>query len=311
MSTAEVAGTRSMRGRRRRRTAGPVVMVMSAMLAAALLAAGCGSTAGGGTADGAAAGQAGDAQPGSAQAGDAQAGDAQAGDAPAGDAPEGAVLVFAAASLTDAFGALADAFSENNPQAEVVLNLAGSQTLARQIVEGAPAEVFAAANELQMDVVADAGELATDPEVFATNRLAIAVEPGNPLGITGLDDLADPELLLVLPDEQVPAGRYARQVLDAAGIAVAPVSLEQDVRAARSKVELGEADATIVYASDVVAADGRVDGVEVADEHNLRATYPIARLADSSDPEVAEGFMAFVLSERGREILAEYGFTAP
>ncbi|MFO7960483.1 MAG: molybdate ABC transporter substrate-binding protein [Nitriliruptoraceae bacterium] len=285
-----------MEGRRRGRTAGAVRVLASAVLASALLTAGCGSAADGGEGDGAYGAQAGDAKPGDAQPGDAQPGE---------------VLVFAAASLTDAFGALADAFSDANPQVEVTLNLAGSQTLARQIVEGAPAQVFASANQRHMDVVADAGELATDPEVFTANRMAIAVEPGNPLGITGLDDLADPELLLVLPDEEVPAGRYAQQVLDAAGVTVSPVSLEQDVRAARSKVELGEADATIVYASDIVAASGRVAGVDLPDEQNVLATYPVARLADAPDPEVADAFVAFVLSTQGRTILTEYGFTAP
>jgi molybdate transport system substrate-binding protein len=237
--------------------------------------------------------------------------DGVSADGPAGDGRSGEVLVFAAASLTDAFGAIADAFTDANPQVEVVLNLAGSQTLASQIVEGAPADVFASANAAQMDVVAEAGALARAPEVFTANRLAIAVEPGNPLGITGLQDLADPELLLVLPAEEVPAGRYARQALDAAGVAATPVSLERDVRAARSKVELGEADASIVYASDIVAADGRVDGVELPAEQNVPAAYPIARLAEAPNAEVADAFVAFVLSAPGQTILAEYGFTAP
>lgn len=260
-------------------------LLTTALLTAALLAAGCGPADGGGPADGSGAASA--------------------------DGRSGEVLVFAAASLTDAFGELAEAFTDANPQVEVVLNLAGSQTLASQIVEGAPADVFASANQVQMDVVADADELATDPEVFTANRLAIAVEPGNPLDITGLEDLTDPDLLLVLPAEEVPAGRYAQQALDAAGLSVTPVSLEQDVRAARSKVELGEADATIVYASDIVAADGRVAGVDIPPEQNVPAAYPIARLAEASNPEVTDAFVAFVLSEQGQSILTEYGFAAP
>jgi molybdate transport system substrate-binding protein len=273
------------RGRRWRPMAGAIVLV------GALLAAACGSATDSDesdvTADGVAAG------------------------GPAGDGRSGEILVFAAASLTDAFGAIADAFTDANPQVEVVLNLAGSQTLASQIVEGAPADVFAAANAAQMDVVAEAGALARAPEGFTTHQVAIAVQPGNPLGITGLQDLADPELLLVLPAEEVPAGRYARQALDAAGVAATPVSLERDVRAARSKVELGEADASIVYASDIVAADGRVDGVELPAEQNVPAAYPIARLAEAPNAEVADAFVAFVLSEPGQTILAEYGFTVP
>lgn len=228
---------------------------------------------------------------------------------PAG--PSGEVLVSAAASLTDAFAALAEAFAATEPQVEVVLNLAGSQTLASQLLEGAPADVFASANERQMDVVADAGGLAGDPTVFATNQLAIAVEPGNPLGIGGLTDLAAPELLLVLPAEEVPAGRYARQALEASGVTVTPVSLERDVRAARSKVELGEADAAIVYASDVVAAQGRVSGVELPADQQVTAIYPIARLADAPNPEAAEAFVAFVLSEQGQDLLTASGFSAP
>ena len=282
-------------GRRRRgRTTAPArrpagvppvggVLAVMALAAWGLLAA-CGATGGGGP-DGA--------------------------DAASEDGRSGEVVVFAAASLTDAFEELAETFSDANPGIEVVLNLAGSQTLASQILEGAPADVFAAANEVQMGVVTDAGEFANDPEVFTANRLAIAVEPGNPLGIDGLEDLAAPDLLLVLPAEEVPAGRYARQALDTAGVAVTPVSLERDVRAARSKVELGEADASIVYASDIVAADGRVDGVELPVEQNVPAAYPIARLADAPNPEVADEFVAFVLSEQGQEILADHGFTAP
>lgn len=231
-----------------------------------------------------------------------------------GDAPDdvaGELLVFAAGSLTDAFDELGESFVAANPDVEVVFNHAGSQTLASQINEGAPADVFASADTTQMDAVADTGELATDPAVFVANTLAIAVEPGNPLDIGGLEDLADPQLILVIPSEEVPAGRYAREVLDAAGVEVTPASLEQSVRAALSKVELGEADAAIVYASDLVASDGRADGVTIPPEHNVPARYPIAVLADAPNPTPALAFVAFVLSDAGQEILATYGFTAP
>jgi molybdate transport system substrate-binding protein len=221
------------------------------------------------------------------------------------------LIVFAAASLTDAFDELGAAFVAANPDVAMVFNHAGSQTLASQITEGAPADVFASADTTQMDVVADADDLAGDAQVFTANRLAIAVEPGNPLGIGGLADLADPELVLVLPAEEVPAGQYARAALDAAGVDVTPASLEQDVRAALSKVELGEADASMVYASDVVASGGRADGVPIPAEENVPATYPIAVLADAPNPAAAEAFVAFVLSEEGQDILAAHGFTAP
>jgi len=222
----------------------------------------------------------------------------------------GELLVFAAGSLTDAFDELGASFVAANPDVQVVFNHAGSQTLASQINEGAPADVFASADTAQMDVVADAGELVTDPAVFVANTLAIAVEPGNPLDIGGLEDLADPQLILVIPAEEVPAGQYARAALDAAGVEVTPASLEQSVRAALSKVELGEADAAIVYASDLVASDGRADGVTIPSEHNVPAHYPITVLADAPNPTTASAFVAFVLSDAGQEILATYGFAA-
>jgi molybdate transport system substrate-binding protein len=233
------------------------------------------------------------------------------GDGDGEGAVSGELIVFAAASLTDAFDELSEAFEDANPDVEVVFNHAGSQTLASQINEGAPADVFASADTTQMDAVADTGNLAGEPDIFTANLLEIAVEPGNPLGVGGLADLADPELVLVLPAEEVPAGRYAREALDAAGVEVTPASLEQDVRTALSKVELGEADASIVYASDIVAADGRAEGVAIPAEQNVAASYPIAMLANAPNPVAAEAFIAFVLSDAGQEILVAYGFATP
>jgi len=223
----------------------------------------------------------------------------------------GELTVFATASLTDAFEEMRDAFVADHPDVEVVINNAGSQTLASQIVEGARADVFASADTVQMDVVADAGELAGEPVVFATNRLAIAVEPDNPLAIGGLAHLADPDLVVVLPAEEVPAGRYARQVLDGAGVEVSPVSLEQSVRAALSKVELGEADAAIVFTTDLIASAGRAEEVALSSDQNVMARYPIAVLADAPNPAAAEAFVGFVLGGTGQRILADAGFTAP
>ena len=232
------------------------------------------------------------------------------GDAAAPDAPS-ELVVFAAASLTEAFAAVGTAFTATEGGAPVVLNLAGSQTLAAQLLEGAPADVFAAADEVRMRVVADAGLLAATPVPFATNRLAIVVEPGNPRGVGGVADLARDALVVVLPAAEVPAGRYARQVLDVAGVDVAPASLEPDVRAAVAKVALGEADATLAYTSDVANASGRVEGVAIPDEVNVTATYPVGVLAATSQPEVAARFVAFLRSDSGREILAAHGFGAP
>ncbi len=229
-----------------------------------------------------------------------------------GPGPE-ALLVLAAASLTEAFEAIGAEFAATDGGVPVTFSFAGSQTLAAQLVEGAPADVFAAADAARMNVVAAAGLLAAGsaPTTFATNRLAIAVEPGNPRAVAGLAALARDDLVVVLPVEEVPAGLAARQVLDAAGVAGAPASLERDVRAALTKVALGEADATIVYTSDLVAAAGRVDDVAIPDDVNVVATYPIAVLADATSRAGAERFVAFVLSPRGRAILAEHGFGAP
>lgn len=222
----------------------------------------------------------------------------------------GELIVFAAASLTDAFEELSAAFVEAHPGVEVVFNHAGSQTLASQIDAGAPSDVFASADTTQMDVVAAKDQLDEEPHIFTTNRLAIAVEPDNPRDIEGLEDLASSDLVVVLPAEEVPAGRYARGALDAAGIEVSPASLERDVRAALSKVELGEADASIVYTTDVAASDG-ADEVEIPTAQNVTVTYPIAVLADAPNPIAAEAFVTFVLSDEGQQIFTTHGFVTP
>lgn len=223
-------------------------------------------------------------------------------------AVEGEILVFAAASLTDAFDELGTLFSEDHPDATVTFNFASSSQLATQISEGAPADVFASANQAQMDVVGDADLLDGESEVFVTNLLEIAVEPGNPLGVTGLADLADPDLILVLAAPEVPVGQYGQEALDAAGVAVAVASLEVDVRAVLSRVSLGEADAGIVYASDITAAGADVEGVEIPEDQNIVASYPIAALTGAPNPDGAAAFTEFVLSDGGQAVLAEYGF---
>jgi len=221
------------------------------------------------------------------------------------------VTVFAAASLTEAFGEIARAFEDSHPGMSVRFNFAGSQQLAASLVEGAPGDVFASADERHMEAVADADLLAAPPEVFATNRLTIAVERGNPLGIGGLEDLEDPAVAVVLAAEEVPAGQYARAALMNAGVEVSPVSLEEDVRAVLSRVSLGEADAGIVYATDVAAADGRVEGVMIPSEVNVSARYPIAVLRDARNAEIAEAFVVAALGSVGQRILGELGFAPP
>jgi molybdate transport system substrate-binding protein len=221
----------------------------------------------------------------------------------------GELVVFAAASLTDAFEAVAVALRAEHSDLQIVLNLGGSPTLASQLIEGATADVFASAADAQMEAVV-AEELASDPVAFATNQLAIVVEPGNPLDIRDLADLARDDVVLVLAAEEVPAGRYAAEALETAGVEVSPASLEVDVRAVLSKVALGEADVGIVYRSDVVAAGGRVDGIAIPPEQNLTVTYPMAVLDDAPNPTAARTFVTFVRSEAGQRILRDHGFEA-
>lgn len=225
--------------------------------------------------------------------------------------PEGGELtVLAAASLTDVFTELGAAFEAASDGVTVRFGFAGSQQLATQVLEGAPADVFAPAATTHMDQVAAAGRVAGDVRVFAASRLAIAVEPGNPLGIAGVADLADPGLTLVLAAEEVPAGRYARQLLERAGVRARPDSLEADVRAVLSKVALGEADAGLVYLPDVLAAADAVGHVTIPDELEVTATYPIASLADAPAPDLAAAFVRYVLSDAGQATLAEHGFAS-
>lgn len=223
----------------------------------------------------------------------------------------GEVTVFAAASLSEAFTDIGHTVEATYPALTVTFNFAGSQQLATQIAEGAPADVFASADRSQMDRISDAGGIGDDPPVFARNRLEIVVETNNPRGIAALRDLAREDVTVVLAAEQVPAGRYARTMLDRVGVRLTPVSLETDVRAVLTKVALGEADAGIVYRSDVRAADDRVDGVPIADSHNVIATYPIAVLGSAPNPVGARLFADAVRSDAGRAALERHGFAAP
>ena len=216
------------------------------------------------------------------------------------------VVVSAAASLGDAFAAVEEAFEAAHPGVDVILNLAASSALREQILEGAPVDVFASASPPIMDQVVAAGLTAGDPSFLALNRLAIAVPPGNPAGIVGLDDFGRADLVVGLCAEEAPCGALARQALDGAGVRPEIDTNEPNVRSLLTKIELGEVDAGIVYATDV--ASGRVDGVPIPAEHNRWAVYPIAVLADAPHPVAAGAFVGFVLSEEGQAILAEHGF---
>lgn len=222
-----------------------------------------------------------------------------------GDEPT--LTVLAASSLSDAFEVIARDF-EGDHDVDVRVSVAGSQQLATQVLEGAPADVFASADQVQMDRVVEAGLAADDPVVFARNALTIVTAVGAPR-IISLTDLDDPGVTVVLAAEEVPAGRYARQVLDAFGVEVTPVSLEPNVRAVLSKVALGEADAGLVYASDLVTEDdGRVSEVPIPDGMNVVAEYPVVALDDADQPDLAAAFVEHVRSPAGQARLWALGF---
>ena len=223
---------------------------------------------------------------------------------------EGTVTVFAAASLTETFDALKLAFESVNPGVEVVYNYGGSSALAEQIVQGAPADVFAAASTATMTTVTDAS-LAATPTDFATNTLEIAVPVGNPGKVTGLDDFADKDLAIAVCAEEVPCGAASAQIFEATGITPSVDTYEQDVKAVLTKVELGEADAGLVYVTDVKAAGDAVEGVEFAEAADAVNDYPIATLTEATNPDAADAFVAFVLSAEGQAALSDAGFGTP
>lgn len=216
------------------------------------------------------------------------------------------LTVFAAASLQPAFDKIGNKLLSTQNIA-TTFSYAGSQTLTTQLTQGAPADVFASADVAHMTTVQSAGLLHSQSVLFAHNRLEIAVVKGNPKGIHSLADLARSGLVVVLADPSVPAGKYAAQALAKAGVTVHPASLEQQVTGVLSKVALGEADAGIVYHSDVVTS-GQVDGVVIPDTQNVIADYPIAVLASAQNQAGAIAFVDFVLSTEGQSILTSAGF---
>ncbi len=223
----------------------------------------------------------------------------------------GDITVFAAASLSDVFTEVGAAFTKANPQARATLSFDASSALVAQLVQGAPADVFAAADTVTMDKLTATGLQAGTPVVFATNVLSIIVPAGNPSGIASLADLAAPGRKVVLCAEAVPCGRYAKQALDAAKVVVAPVSLEQNVKGVATKVTLGEADAGIVYATDVEAAGDKAAGVAIPPEFNVVARYPAVAIKASKHADTAAEFIRFLGGPEGRAILARHGFGTP
>ncbi|SIT68882.1 molybdate ABC transporter substrate-binding protein [Microbacterium sp. RU33B] len=221
----------------------------------------------------------------------------------------GELTVFAAASLGSAFDDIATAFEQEHPSLEVVpIRYDGSSTLATQLLEGASADVFASADEKNMAKVTDAG-LAGPAELFASNTLVIAVPNGNPGGIAELADLGGARVTVVLCAPEVPCGSASATLLGDAGVEVTPASLEQNVTAVLTKVEADEADAGLVYATDVVGAD--VESIVPAGAADVVNRYPIVALDDAPNPPAAAAFVAFVRGAAGQRILADRGFGAP
>ncbi len=228
------------------------------------------------------------------------------------------LTVFAASSLTDAFTEIGKAFESSRPGVMVTFNFAGSQALRTQIEQGAPADVFASASGKEMDA-AVAGKFISEgtPQVFLTNKLVVILPAGNSAGLQKLEDLANPGVKLVLAAEDVPVGNYARQTLDkmealfGAGykdkVLANVVSNEDNVKQVVAKIQLGEADAGIVYTSDAIAAPD-LQTIEIPAELNVIAKYPIASLTNSANATLAKAFMDYVLSAEGQATLKKWGF---
>jgi molybdate transport system substrate-binding protein len=248
---------------------------------------------------------------GSSSGDDASSGSSSAAASSSGGELSGTLNVFAAASLTDVFTGLGDQLMQENPDLDITFNFAGSSALATQLTQGAPADVFASANETQMKVVTDAGLQGGDPQIFTENVLEIAVPKGNPAGVTGLADFANPDLTLAVCAPDVPCGAAAQDVFEKAGIDAKPDTEEEDVKAALTKVELGEVDAALVYTTDVIAAGDKVEGIEFPEAEEAINRYPICTLKDAANPDAAQAFVDLVLSDAGRKALEDAGFRAP
>lgn len=226
----------------------------------------------------------------------------------------GTVTVFAAASLKESFTTLGKDFEKAHPGTKVTFSFGGSDTLAASITGGAPADVFAAASPKTMAIVTDKKNgkgTATAPSTFVRNQLEIATLPGNPDKVASLKDLTKSDLKVVLCDKTVPCGAAAQKALDASKLKLTPASYEQDVKSALTKVELKEADAAVVYKTDVKAAGNKVEGVEFPESADAINDYPIALLKDAPNAEAAKEFIALVQSPEGQKVLTAAGFLKP
>lgn len=227
-----------------------------------------------------------------------------------GDDLTGTVTVLAAASLSGPLDEVADTFRFAHPGVDVVISYGGSSALAQQLVEGSPADVFLSANEATMATVVDAG-LASESTIVLTNTLEIAVPAGNPAGVTGLADFADPALVIALCDPAVPCGSAAVELLDLVGVTASVDTLEPDVKAALAKVALGEVDAALVYRTDVLAAGEAVEGIEVPEAAQVVNRYRVALLTTAPNPDAAGAFISFLRSSEASHVFTSAGFGTP
>jgi molybdate transport system substrate-binding protein len=239
----------------------------------------------------------------------------------AAPAAENELIVFAAASLTEAFKEIGEQFGAANGGATVTFNFAGSDQLATQINEGAPADVFASANKTQINnVIKSGGVISGTERAFVRNRLVVVYPKDNPGGLTALKDLAKPGLKIVLANKSVPIGAYSLDFLGKASklpeytaefsptVMANVVSYEENVRAVLSKITLGEADAGIVYTTDAATVADGVGTLEIPDDLNTIATYPIAAITSAKNPDLAKKFVDYVLGPEGQQVLVKYGF---
>jgi molybdate transport system substrate-binding protein len=230
---------------------------------------------------------------------------------PASGTLSGTVVVFAATSLTEAFNKIGAQFEAAHPGVTVKFNYNGSSSLATSINQGAPADVFASAAPKNMETVTNAGNASGTPQDFATNTGEIMVEKGNPKNIKSVSDLANPAIKVVVCAPEVPCGAVATAIFKNAGVTVKPVSEEQNVGGVVTKVTLGDADAGIVYVTDVKANEGKATGVPIPADQNDTTKYPIVQLKDAPNPSAAAAFIGYVLGPNGQQVLASFGFKPP
>jgi molybdate transport system substrate-binding protein len=224
--------------------------------------------------------------------------------------PAGTITVFAAASLMGTFTQLGTQFEAAHAGDKVKFSFGASSTLATQITNGAPADVFASAAPKNMDTVVKAGD-ASNPQTFAKNTAEVAVPPSNPAKVTSVNDLAKSSVKTALCQPQVPCGVVAAEVFKNAGITVKPVTLQPDVKSVLTQVELGNVDAGMVYVTDVMAAGSKVKGVTIPASDNASTSYPIATITSSKEMSIAQAFVAYVLSPAGQTVLSAAGFEKP